>query len=169
MNWGLSILLVAILAASGQAFRPACVSGRRTVVIAPPRGRTPPSPSVDLRAAISEITNSAEFADATKEEGVLVVVEFQKSHCKPCMRIAPEYEALAAKFQSKGARFYKVDADTGKDSLNVLKENGIRSVPTFQIFDGGKKIDSIQGAHVDEVAELCENWVSVKEKKQEQK
>jgi len=118
-------------------------------------------------AEISEITNSAEFATATKEEeGVLVVVEFQKSHCKPCMRIAPEYEALATKFQPLGARFYKVDADTGKDSLNVLKENGIRSVPTFQIFDGGKRIDTIQGAHVDEVFEICENWVNVKEKKE---
>ena len=32
-----------------------------------------------------------------------------------------------------------------------MKANGIRSVPTFHIWNKGVRIDSIQGSHLDEV------------------
>ena len=33
----------------------------------------------------------------------------------------------------------------------MMKHNGVRSVPTFHIWNGGNRIDTIQGAHVDDV------------------
>ena len=35
-----------------------------------------------------------------------------------------------------------------------MKSMGVRSVPTFHVWAAGEKIDSVQGAHVDEVEYL---------------
>lgn len=112
---------------------------------------------------IVEITTAAEFERITtlsEDPDALVVIDFQKSHCKPCIRTAPEYLALAEKFKNKAA-FYKIDADTGKESLAILKANGIRSVPTFHVWRRGKKIDSVQGAHVDEVETIVQTEINI--------
>ena len=82
--------------------------------------------------------------------GKPAVVDFQKSQCKPCIRIAPEFDALAVKYDSQ-VNFYKVDADTSKEALLLLKQEGVRSVPTFQVYFGGEKVDRVQGAHIDEL------------------
>jgi thioredoxin 1 len=84
-----------------------------------------------------------------------VIIDYQKSKCKPCMKVAPLFEDLAKKYEGR-ARFYKVDADSSPEALSVMKANGIRSVPTFHIWRLGTRIDSIQGAHVDEVEALIE-------------
>lgn len=108
--------------------------------------------SSNLRAIINILT-PGEFEAATKATSkVPSVIDFQKSKCKPCIRIAPEFEALAEKYQGT-ANFYKVDADSSSEALALMKANGIRSVPTFQIWKGGEMIESIQGAHLDEVEE----------------
>ena len=125
------------------------------------RGRIPRPLAATAEEPIEEIKSQDEFSQATKNSEV-VVVDFQKSHCKPCIRVAPEFQALAKKFYGKGVLFYKIDADTSKESLAILKSEGIRSVPTFQVWKGGLKLDSIQGAHVDEVEELVENLINVK-------
>jgi thioredoxin 1 len=66
------------------------------------------------------------------------------------MKVAPLFEDLAKRYDGK-ARFYKVDADSSPEALGVMKANGIRSVPTFHIWNKGVRIDSIQGSHLDEV------------------
>ena len=66
------------------------------------------------------------------------------------MKVAPLFEALAIQYQGK-ARFYKVDADSSPEALSVMKANGIRSVPTFHVWNKGVRIDAIQGTHLDEV------------------
>ena len=105
--------------------------------------------------AIESLTSQAEFDQVTTQSTsvVPVVIDFQKSACKPCMQAAPLYEALSKAYDGQ-AVFYKVDADASKDALALMKAVGIRSVPTFHVWRGGKKIDSIQGAHVNEVEEV---------------
>jgi len=109
-----------------------------------------------LNSAVTNILTPAEFEEATKgaasAEGLPSVIDFQKSKCKPCIRVAPEYEALAEKYKGT-ARFFKVDADSSAEALALMKANGIRSVPTFQVWKGGELVDSIQGAHLDELEE----------------
>jgi len=78
------------------------------------------------------------------------VVDFQKSACKPCIRIAPEFIALSEKYGSS-CMFFKVDGDGSKEALALLKANGIRSVPTFHVWVKGQRVDMVQGAHLDEV------------------
>lgn len=82
-----------------------------------------------------------------------VIIDFQKSKCIPCQKVAPLFEDLAKRYDAK-AKFYKVDADSSPEALAVMKANGIRSVPTFHVWREGIRIDSIQGAHVDEVEYL---------------
>jgi thiol-disulfide isomerase/thioredoxin len=66
------------------------------------------------------------------------------------MKIAPAFEALSKQYEGK-AKFYKVDADSSKEALALMKVMGVRSVPTFHIWNAGTRIESIQGAHLDEV------------------
>ena len=104
---------------------------------------------------IKSITNKEQLDAITinSTSNAPVVIDFQKSACKPCVRIAPQYLELSIKYESS-VNFYKVDADSSQDALMLLKQVGIRSVPTFQIWCGGRRIDEIRGAHIDEVEDV---------------
>ena len=47
---------------------------------------------------IKEIKTPAELDNATIRSTGIVVIDFQKSRCKPCMKIEPELNALSEKF-----------------------------------------------------------------------
>eukprot|EP01036_Dinobryon_divergens_P028200 gene28200-37104_t len=66
------------------------------------------------------------------------------------MKIEPLFNELSEKYAAQ-VEFYKVDADTSSTALAMMKHNGVRSVPTFHIWNSGSRIDTIQGAHVDDV------------------
>jgi len=102
--------------------------------------------------AIGDITSQKELDNVTIRGGALpVIIDFQKSTCKPCKRIAPLFLELTEKYAQQ-VQFFKVDADAkGSTTLDLLKGNNIRNVPTFQLWRGGKKIDDVQGAHLDDV------------------
>ena len=107
--------------------------------------------SIILRA-IEHVTTTEEFEQITSKSTstIPVIIDFQKSACKPCIKVAPAFEALSKQYEGK-AKFYKVDADSSKDALALMKTMGVRSVPTFHIWNAGERIESIQGAHLDEV------------------
>lgn len=66
--------------------------------------------------------------------------------CGPCKIIAPKIVALAAAYPL--ARFYKMDVDEVPD---VAQELGVRAMPTFLVFKGGKKVGEVVGANAKEV------------------
>lgn len=105
--------------------------------------------------SIGNILTPEEFESITTKSttNVPCVIDFQKSECKPCKKIAPDYEALSVKYDGK-VNFFKIDADTSKEALSLMKANGIKSVPTFHVWVGGNKVDTVQGAHLDEVEEI---------------
>ena len=100
-------------------------------------------------SAIEPLLTTDEFDAVTSKSASKIpsVIDFQKSGCKPCIKVAPAYEELAKKYEGQ-ANFYKVDADTSKEALGLMKSMGVRSVPTFHVWAAGEKIDSVQGAHV---------------------
>lgn len=109
--------------------------------------------SSGLEANVVNIISKEQFqeiVDSNVGTDKPTVVDFQKSQCKPCIRIAPEFDALAVKYDSQ-VNFYKVDADTSKEALGLLKQEGVRSVPTFQVYFNGEKVDRVQGAHIDQL------------------
>ena len=72
----------------------------------------------------------------------LVVVDFWAEWCGPCRSIAPAVDELAAEFEGKAIiGKYNVDDDNALSS-----EMGIRNIPTFLFFKGGKLVDKQVGA-----------------------
>ncbi len=104
--------------------------------------------------AITTINNQDDFEKNCKSdsESKTVVVNFHKSNCRPCLRISPLFDALSTKYEPN-AIFFQIDADSSKEALAVLKNNMIRSVPSFQIWKAGKLLDTVHGAHIDMVEE----------------
>ena len=76
----------------------------------------------------------------------------------------PYYERLSEKFVGR-CSFYSVDGDSGLPALKLLKDNGIRSVPTFKIYVGGKLVDSVIGAHLDQLEDTLETEIYLSEKR----
>jgi thioredoxin 1 len=110
-------------------------------------------PQAHLKA-IGNILTPEEFESITTKSTSKIpcVIDFQKSNCKPCKKIAPDFEALSVKYDGK-VRFFKIDADSSKEALSLMKNNGIKSVPTFYVYVEGIKVNTILGAHLDEVEE----------------
>lgn len=88
---------------------------------------------------INEILNRNQLDEITSKSSTPIIIDFQKSQCKPCIRVAPLFKDLSEKYNSN-VTFYKVDADSSAEALALLKELNIRSVPTFYIYNHGRKV-----------------------------
>jgi thioredoxin len=73
---------------------------------------------------------------------VPVLVEFGATWCGPCKTVEPELKAFAVEMQGR-VKVVKVDID---ESPMIAQAMGIRSVPTFVLFKGGRPADGRQGA-----------------------
>ena len=71
-----------------------------------------------------------------------VLVDFWAEWCGPCKMIAPIVEELAEEFGDK-IKFTKLDVDTNPQSAMNF---GIRGIPTLLIFNGGKPVETVEGA-----------------------
>lgn len=71
------------------------------------------------------------------ETGLPVVVDFYSDSCGPCRMMAPIFKKVAAEYVDK-AVFVKVDTNAQYDLSGRYQ---IRSLPTFQYFLGGRKVD----------------------------
>lgn len=112
---------------------------------------------------VIEITSAIEFDNLiTKQTDMnnVKVVDFKKSKCTPCIKVQPHYLELSNKYDNK-VEFYSVDADECTEGRAIMKVQGIRSVPTFHIYKGGERTESIQGTHIDEVEEAIENELRI--------
>eukprot|EP00577_Skeletonema_sp_RCC1716_P024125 CAMPEP_0113404542 /NCGR_PEP_ID=MMETSP0013_2-20120614/18450_1 /TAXON_ID=2843 ORGANISM="Skeletonema costatum, Strain 1716" /NCGR_SAMPLE_ID=MMETSP0013_2 /ASSEMBLY_ACC=CAM_ASM_000158 /LENGTH=103 /DNA_ID=CAMNT_0000290161 /DNA_START=49 /DNA_END=360 /DNA_ORIENTATION=+ /assembly_acc=CAM_ASM_000158 len=80
---------------------------------------------------------------ALMNEEKLVVVDFTASWCGPCQMVAPHFEAMSKEYTN--VIFVKVDVD---NQDKIAQMCGVRAMPTFQFFKGGKKVDELMGADV---------------------
>uniref|UniRef100_A0A8C6UDP7 Thioredoxin n=1 Tax=Neogobius melanostomus TaxID=47308 RepID=A0A8C6UDP7_9GOBI len=84
----------------------------------------------------------SDFEEELKAAGSkLVVVDFTASWCGPCKMIAPVFEKMAD--ENKDVVFLKVDVDEASD---VSEKCGISSMPTFQFYKNGEKLEQFSGA-----------------------
>src|SRR5678815_323018 len=88
----------------------------------------------------------ADVNDATFEQEVLkseqpVLVDFWAAWCAPCRMLTPTVEAVAEKYQGK-AKVVKLNVDENIDSSSRY---GIKGIPTFVLFRGGKEADRVVG------------------------
>ncbi|XP_033890742.2 thioredoxin-like isoform X1 [Acipenser ruthenus] len=96
------------------------------------------------------IESKAEFEEALKDAGsMLVIVDFTATWCGPCKMISPVFEKLAE--EHKDVVFLKVDVDDAQDVAEMCK---VSSMPTFQFFKNGQKVEEFSGANKDKLSEM---------------
>ena len=98
-------------------------------------------PLLPLRAPLG-IHDVADFEELVRDSPHPVVVDFWAPWCGPCRTVAPELEKLAA---SRRGELVVAKVDT--EELPALAARyGIRSIPTFVLFRGGREVKRTMGA-----------------------
>jgi len=104
-----------------------------------------------------------EVSDATFEGEALaagqpVVVDFGAPWCPPCRAMEPVFAELAGRFEGT-ARFLKMNID---DNPLTAQRYGIKGIPTFLVFDGGREVERVVGATGKEaLARIVNKYVGV--------
>lgn len=95
------------------------------------------------------VNSDAEFQKVISTKK-FVLVNFTASWCGPCKAVAPEIDAMAAKYPN--VTFIRVDIDANNETPGKFN---VSSIPTFILFDQGKvKGEPIQGADAAKVEAL---------------
>ncbi len=94
----------------------------------------------------SEVTNS----------DVPVLVDFWAPWCGPCQMLGPVIEEVAEEYKGK-AKVCKVNVD---EESELASKNAIVSIPTVIIFNNGKAVERVVGAHsFDDYADLLDKFI----------
>lgn len=88
-----------------------------------------------------EITD-ATFDKLVNQSDKPVVVDFWAPWCGPCRAVAPILDELAGEYADK-ITIGKVNAD---ENIEAVTAAGVVSIPTMNVYVGGKIVKSIVGA-----------------------
>lgn len=110
---------------------------------------------------IENFSNLNEFKMKTGGaiQNKLIIVDFTAKWCGPCQRIAPFFEELSNRDEYiTKCNFYKVDVDECED---ISAECGISSMPTFQFYLNGNKVDELIGANTEQLVEKINTNIGI--------
>eukprot|EP00904_Undaria_pinnatifida_P014025 jgi/Undpi1/9753/HiC_scaffold_27.g12209.m1 len=106
---------------------------------------------------VIDVGSPAELDKLTSEnKDKLLVVDYSTTWCGPCKMVLPKFEALASEYTD--AIFIKVIGDSTNDASQLMKREGVRSVPSFHFWKGGKKVDSVNGANEEALEETLRSF-----------
>jgi len=105
--------------------------------------------SSSLQMAVDSIDNASDFDAAVASADSLVIVDYSTTWCGPCKVIAPKFDELSDQYSS--AKFLKVVGDSSPEASQLMKREGVRSVPSFHYFVGGEKVDVVNGANAEAI------------------
>lgn len=111
------------------------------------------------RPIVRHIRSTHEFDRLMKKHstqtGLPVIVDFYSDGCGPCRMIAPIFKKLAQEVEGK-AVFVKVDTN----ALHELSSRyGVRSLPTFKFFLGGRKVNEFSGAGEQQLRQFTQDVI----------
>jgi len=115
------------------------------------------------RPIVRQIRSTHEFDRLMKKHstqtGLPVIVDFYSDGCGPCRMIAPIFKKLAQEVEGK-AVFVKVDTN----QLHELSSRyGVRSLPTFKFFLGGRKVNEFSGAGEQQLRQFTKDVIQKSE------
>ncbi|MWG33087.1 thioredoxin family protein [Halomarina oriensis] len=84
------------------------------------------------------VHGEAEF-DEVLSQYPLVLVDYHAEWCGPCKMLEPTVKTLAA---DSPAVVAKVDID---ENQSLAQQQGIRGVPTLQLYAGGRQVEEVVG------------------------
>jgi len=106
-------------------------------------------------AAVTDLASPEEFDNAIAGAGdALVVVDYSTSWCGPCKIIAPTFDKFSEQYQN--VAFFKVMGDSSPEADKLMRSQGVRALPSFHFWKGGKQIDSISGAKTQALQDAIE-------------
>lgn len=84
-----------------------------------------------------------EFETQVLKSDQPVLVDFWAPWCAPCRMIAPILEEVAGEFENR-VRVAKVNTDSDPEWATRF---GIMGIPTMVLFQNGREVDRLVGAH----------------------
>mmetsp|Transcript_20289 Transcript_20289/g.50198 ORF Transcript_20289/g.50198 Transcript_20289/m.50198 type:complete len:163 (+) Transcript_20289:332-820(+) len=103
------------------------------------------APSSGARMLVTEIESPVDLKKALEAAGEkLVCIDYSTTWCGPCKLIGPKFEAMSEEYLD--VVFLKVVGDRSKETNSILKEQGIRTVPTFHFWKQSQMVYSVSGA-----------------------
>jgi thioredoxin 1 len=92
----------------------------------------------------ANIHSAEDFKTKVTEATTPVVVDWFATWCGPCKAISPAIEKFSNEDAHSKVAFYKIDVD---ELAEVAASNGISAMPTFDFYQGGKKVETVKGAN----------------------
>lgn len=102
----------------------------------------------------------SEFIDFIKKDigaGNVCVLKFEADWCGPCKSIEPKFHEMAEKYPN--VNFHVIDVDRQEAFSD---EHDIRSLPTFLVFSGQKKVYRSSGTNLKGVEDCLKMELSKK-------
>jgi len=101
--------------------------------------------------------NAENFDKEVLQSEVPVLVDFWAPWCGPCQMMGPIVDELTPVYEGK-AKLVKINVD---EAGELSQKFGVMSIPTFIMFKGGEKVDTlIGGVAKDSLVAFIEKHIS---------
>ena len=80
-----------------------------------------------------------------------VMILFGASWCGPCKVLKPKFQAISDSEENADVQFAYCDVE---ETMDLVRDLGVQSVPTVVAFFGGEEIDSVVGNNEQGVKDL---------------